>query len=588
MGYAAWRSWMVTQLETIDDLNVYGYPTDKVNYPAAIVKVGESSNDVENETNLRIKRDYEINIDLVVGANDRLQNIDDVERIFSERLDDIVELFDAAGNRHPLGSKASRQRLLRIVPRDSINPEAKRIATITLGFYKLTGMQLVDDGSGDVGNPFGYFTSIISDNGTITTDGPTELNILGGSNIDTEASGDTITINATIPTPDITDAFSSIFTDDGQVDASGDDSVNILGGTDIEVSVVGGDITIDYTGTGGSGDVTGPASALNNQLSRFDGTTGKAIKAATATVDDNGTLTLTTGINISAFIVNSPSITTQPAFSLQDMPLSTNIDTGKAFEIKVTGESNGRVMFYSDGKMGLGGGSGGRDIYISRRNNGQMMISTDGNGTGGVLVVPGSIATGSNGLPVSSMTVRKSTNTLADVGVDANYYFTAMNTSNTNGSGQGIAFKGSSGASISGAIISVRTGGNGQGELRFYVKTSTVDAVAPELVQTIQNDKTVRTNGLTNRKTSEVLADDASITLTTGVAGFGFVQIGDNQEYAQFVFTAAGVVTLIHNSANAVNTDTDGNLCIFDNGSGIAIRNRLGNDLTIRLDVNYS
>jgi hypothetical protein len=424
------------------------------------------------------------------------------------------------------------------------------------------------------------------DTGSIQTEGPTELNIVGGTNVTTSAAGDTLTIDAT--SSGISDAFSSIVTDSGQVDASGEDSVNLLGSDDIDVSVVGGDIIISYTGTGGSGDVTGPDSVTDNQLARFNGTTGKVIENATATIDDNSTLTLTTAINISAFIVNSPSITTQPAFSLQEMPLSVDFNTGKAFEIKVAGEANGRVMFYSDGKMGLGGGSATRDIYLSRRNAGQMMISGDGAGSGGTLVVPGSISAGSNGLPVSSMTVRKSTNTLSDVGVDSNYYFTLMNTSNSNGSGQGIAFKGSSGASVSGAIISVRTGGNGQGELRFYVKTSTVDAVAPELVQTIQNDKTILTNGLTNLRTSETLNDDAQITLSTGVAGFGFVQIGDNQEWAQFVFTAAGVVTLIQNSSNAVNTDTDGNLCIFDNGSGIAIRNRLGSNLTVRLDINYS
>lgn len=136
MGYATWRSWVATQLDTISGLNVYAYPTDKISYPAAKVRIGESEADEEQETNQSIFRTYEIIIELVVGANTELQDPDDVERIFAEKLDAIVELFDAVGNRHPNDDNASRQRVTRVVPRDAITPEAKRIAEITLEFYK--------------------------------------------------------------------------------------------------------------------------------------------------------------------------------------------------------------------------------------------------------------------------------------------------------------------------------------------------------------------------------------------------------------------------------------------------------------------
>jgi len=63
---------------------------------------------------------------------------------------------------------------------------------------------------------------------------------------------------------------------------------------------------------------------------------------------------------------------------------------------------------------------------------------------------------------------------------------------------------------------------------------------------------------------------------------------GDNEEFIQFRFTAAGVVTIISNSANAINTDTDGFLCVYDAGTGIRIKNRLGATKTIRYIVNYS
>ena len=84
------------------------------------------------------------------------------------------------------------------------------------------------------------------------------------------------------------------------------------------------------------------------------------------------------------------------------------------------------------------------------------------------------------------------------------------------------------------------------------------------------------------------VADEAEITLATGKTGRGWAMAGDNEEYINFRFTAAGVVTVISNTANAVNTDTDGNLCVYDAGAGIAIKNRLGATKVIRYIVNYS
>jgi len=84
------------------------------------------------------------------------------------------------------------------------------------------------------------------------------------------------------------------------------------------------------------------------------------------------------------------------------------------------------------------------------------------------------------------------------------------------------------------------------------------------------------------------LTDDAEITFDTGKSGWGQAMAGDNEEYIEFRFTAAGAVTVISNSANAINTDTDGNLCVYDVGAGIAIKNRLGATKTIRYVVQYS
>ncbi|MBW2675034.1 MAG: hypothetical protein JRD89_16750, partial [Deltaproteobacteria bacterium] len=63
---------------------------------------------------------------------------------------------------------------------------------------------------------------------------------------------------------------------------------------------------------------------------------------------------------------------------------------------------------------------------------------------------------------------------------------------------------------------------------------------------------------------SASVADDAEITLDTGKTGRGWAMAGDNEEYIEFRFTAAGVVTVLSNTANAINTDTDGCLCVYD------------------------
>ncbi len=84
-----------------------------------------------------------------------------------------------------------------------------------------------------------------------------------------------------------------------------------------------------------------------------------------------------------------------------------------------------------------------------------------------------------------------------------------------------------------------------------------------------------------------LLGDDEEISLDAGLGGYGSCQIGDNQEFAYFSFTSAGVVTLIMNSGNVVSTDTDTKLCIYA-GTKVNIKNRLGSSLSLRYSVKYN
>ena len=99
-----------------------------------------------------------------------------------------------------------------------------------------------------------------------------------------------------------------------------------------------------------------------------------------------------------------------------------------------------------------------------------------------------------------------------------------------------------------------------------------------------------RINGIKYDSDSTVLADDASIILTNSISGWGEVyafNAGAIDEWAEFIISSDGAVYLKSNSTDVVNTDTDNKLCIFDNGSGVTIRNRLGGSRTIKYIIHH-
>lgn len=89
--------------------------------------------------------------------------------------------------------------------------------------------------------------------------------------------------------------------------------------------------------------------------------------------------------------------------------------------------------------------------------------------------------------------------------------------------------------------------------------------------------------------TQEAVGDDATVSMSSagGSGGFGFAQLGDGEEWVLFSFTSAGVVTLIENSANVVNTDTDAKFCILDTGTVVGFKNRLGSTKNLLAAVLY-
>lgn len=85
----------------------------------------------------------------------------------------------------------------------------------------------------------------------------------------------------------------------------------------------------------------------------------------------------------------------------------------------------------------------------------------------------------------------------------------------------------------------------------------------------------------------QTIADDVNFIAVMAKSGFGEIIIGDNEEYAQFRFTSAGVVTLTVNSTNVVTTDTDNKFCIRQSGTNVAFKNRLGSSKTVVYKITY-
>jgi hypothetical protein len=97
-------------------------------------------------------------------------------------------------------------------------------------------------------------------------------------------------------------------------------------------------------------------------------------------------------------------------------------------------------------------------------------------------------------------------------------------------------------------------------------------------------------NGLYEYDWAGTVEDEAYVAINPLIStsgGWGFAMVGDMEEYSWFTFTAAGVVTLLHNTANVVNSDTDDKFCIFDIGTYVQIRNRLGSSKTVKVKMNY-
>jgi hypothetical protein len=137
----------------------------------------------------------------------------------------------------------------------------------------------------------------------------------------------------------------------GAVVVSNTGVTSIVAGTNISISGATGAVTINAVGFG-TGDVTGPASATDNAIVRFDGTTGKLIQNSTVTIADT-TGDITTNGDIA---VNGGDITTtQAVASLFNTTATTvNVGNGANTELNLGSPTGGsKVVVKSENLVGV-------------------------------------------------------------------------------------------------------------------------------------------------------------------------------------------------------------------------------------------
>lgn len=86
---------------------------------------------------------------------------------------------------------------------------------------------------------------------------------------------------------------------------------------------------------------------------------------------------------------------------------------------------------------------------------------------------------------------------------------------------------------------------------------------------------------------AQSVANAGTYSMPTSKAGFAWVMIGDNREWARFNFKADATVELIDSSPNVATSDTAGTLSIYGGGTSVTIKNNLGSTLTLRVMCVY-
>lgn len=96
-------------------------------------------------------------------------------------------------------------------------------------------------------------------------------------------------------------------------------TIDIKAGANVSISKAAGEITINAVGGSGGGDVTGPSSAIDNNIAVYDSTTGKIIKDGGTKISDLATTSSLSGYVPTTTTVNGKALSSNISLSPSDI-----------------------------------------------------------------------------------------------------------------------------------------------------------------------------------------------------------------------------------------------------------------------------
>lgn len=141
------------------------------------------------------------------------------------------------------------------------------------------------------------------------------------------------------------------------------------------ISITNGAGSITIASSGGSGDVVGPASATDNAIARFDGTTGKLIQNSAVTIDDTTGSINFTGTS-ARFLADFSNNTISNRLIFQSNV--TNGNTAVGFATNGTGNST-RIVLYNSSDVA------NNSVLRLESGSTTTIIDSGKNGSGSVL-----------------------------------------------------------------------------------------------------------------------------------------------------------------------------------------------------------
>ena len=240
-------------------------------------------------------------------------------------------------------------------------------------------------------------------------------------------------------------------------------------------------ITVDdfiaQVGGGGSGDVVGPASATDNAIVRYNGTTGKLVQDSAVTIDDTGLINVPTGKGLQS--AGHLAFTTPTNFSITLTTSGaggTNLQSGYLDCISTT-----EFRWANGASTALP-----KDLGLKRSAAGILTVTNGSTGSGSLLLTAGSASTVPNtvkGAAAQTANLTEWQNSAGTVlaSISSSGNLTATNLSGTNTGDQ---------TNITGNAATVTTNANLTGHVTSVGNATTLGSFTSAQLATALTDET--------------------------------------------------------------------------------------------------